>query len=209
MEEQKLICNPPPKVLAMYGAVIDLINEGCDINTLKVADITTRAGIGKGTAYEYFSSKEEIVSSSILFHMQKCVKELKEITESEKSFHEKIDNIMDFIDKHAHEKQGIFFLIKIMMESYEIPKKMQDEYKRIRHRCCEKERNEILDSIVADGVREGLIREENVFLRRAAVETQLSVYFMYRVAAEKKIEIDLKSDFLREYVYQNMLKLLG
>ena len=52
MEEQKLICNPPKKVLAMYGAVIDLINEGCDINTLKVADITTRAGIGKGTAYE-------------------------------------------------------------------------------------------------------------------------------------------------------------
>ncbi len=56
-----------------------------------------------------------------------------------------------------------------------------------------------------EGVREGLIREENVFLRRAAVETQLSVYFMYRIAAEKKMELDLGGRFsericLSEYV---------
>lgn len=56
MDEQKLIHDPPQKVLALYQAVIEFINEGCDINTLKVADITGRAGIGKGTAYEYFSS---------------------------------------------------------------------------------------------------------------------------------------------------------
>ena len=47
-------------------------------------------------------------------------------------------------------------------------------------------KTKIIDCIVEEGVREGLIREENVFLRRAAVETQLSVYFMYRIAAEKK-----------------------
>ena len=47
MDEQKLIHDPSQKVLAMYQAVIEFINEGCDINTLKVADITGRAGIGK------------------------------------------------------------------------------------------------------------------------------------------------------------------
>lgn len=57
MDEQKLIQDPSQKVLAMYQAVIEFINEGCDINTLKVADITGRAGIGKGTAYEYFFFK--------------------------------------------------------------------------------------------------------------------------------------------------------
>ena len=40
MDEQKLIHDPSQKVLAMYQAVIEFINEGCDINTLKVADIT-------------------------------------------------------------------------------------------------------------------------------------------------------------------------
>ena len=74
----------------------------------------------------------------------------------------------------------------------------------MKHQCCDKEKNEIIDCIVEEGVREGLIREENVFLRRAAVETQLSVYFMYRIAAEKKIELDLEADSLREYIYQNI-----
>ena len=91
----------------------------------------------------------------------------------------------------------------------EIPKNLQDEYERMKHQCCDKGKNEIIDSIVEEGVREGLIREENVFLRRAAVETQLSVYFMYRIAAEKKMELDLEADSLREYIYQNLLKLLG
>ena len=55
------------KVLAMYQAVWTLIDEGYDIHKLKVADITNRAGIGKGTAYEYFRSKEEILGNAMAY----------------------------------------------------------------------------------------------------------------------------------------------
>ena len=58
MDEQKLIQDPSQKVLAMYQAVIEFIDGGCDRPIqLEVADITGRAGIGKGTAHEHFSSK--------------------------------------------------------------------------------------------------------------------------------------------------------
>lgn len=40
MEKQRLLENPPEKVLLMYRAVVDMINEGCDVNTMKVSDIT-------------------------------------------------------------------------------------------------------------------------------------------------------------------------
>lgn len=209
MDEQKLIHDPSQKVLALYQAVIEFINEGCDINTLKVADITGRAGIGKGTAYEYFSSKEEIISSAILYYVKVCFEKLQVISTDNRTFQQKINEVMDFIDEHVKEKQGVFFLIKMVLESYEIPKNLKDEYERMKHQCCDKEKNEIIDCIVEEGVREGLIREKNVFLRRAAVETQLSVYFMYRIAAEKKMELDLEADSLREHIYQNILKLLG
>ena len=66
----------------------------------------------------------------------------------------------------------------------------------------------MIDNLVKAGVKEGLIREENVFLQRAALETQLSVYFMYCIATEKKMELDLEPGILRGYVYQNILKLL-
>lgn len=209
MDEAKLIHNPPAKVLAMYQAVIELINEGCDINTLKVADITGRAGIGKGTAYEYFSSKEEIISSSVLYYVQECFGKLQAISGDSCSFQEKINEVMDFIDEHVKDKQGVFFLIKMVLDSYEIPKSLQDEYECMKQKCCEKEKNEIIDSIVADGIKEGLVKEQNVFLQRAAMETQLSVYFMYCIAEEKNMELDLEAIALREYIYRNILKLLG
>ena len=42
----------PPKVTAMYEAVLDLFASGRELTTLKVSEITAKAGIGKGTAYE-------------------------------------------------------------------------------------------------------------------------------------------------------------
>ena len=42
------------KELALFQAVIDLIEEDVDIHSIKVSDITNRAGIGKGTLTNTF-----------------------------------------------------------------------------------------------------------------------------------------------------------
>ena len=45
-----------PKENRILEAAADLIGENHHaIRTLKVADIANRAGVGKGTVYEYFS----------------------------------------------------------------------------------------------------------------------------------------------------------
>ena len=58
-------CGLSEKEVLIFNAVIELVNEGQDLTKLKVGDITAKAGIGKGTAYEYFSSKEEIVEKAL------------------------------------------------------------------------------------------------------------------------------------------------
>ena len=72
MELQKPKSMPElkPKVKALYDAVLELLNENADVNALTVADITKRAGIGKGTAYDYFSCKEEIIAGAIIYDAQ-------------------------------------------------------------------------------------------------------------------------------------------
>lgn len=57
--------NIPEKKQAVYDAVCAYIEEGRDTTGLTVSEITKRAGIGKGTAYEYFDSKEEMVSGAV------------------------------------------------------------------------------------------------------------------------------------------------
>ena len=46
---------------AIYEAVLSLGEQGQDLTALTVQQIAEAAGIGKGTVYEYFSSKEEIL----------------------------------------------------------------------------------------------------------------------------------------------------
>ena len=72
----------PAKVAALYQAVLELIEEGADIAELKVSDITKKAGIGKGTAYDYFDTREEIIAYALLYFMDSQI-----ITIRTQSFH--------------------------------------------------------------------------------------------------------------------------
>ena len=67
---------PSPKEKAIYQAVLELFEEGADLNCLTVAEITKKAGIGKGTAYEYFSDKEEMIAKALLYHGEDFCKQL-------------------------------------------------------------------------------------------------------------------------------------
>ena len=67
------------KEMLMYKAVIEMIQADYDINSIKVSDITSRAGIGKGTAYEYFSSKEEIIVKALLYDTYRHIKNVENI----------------------------------------------------------------------------------------------------------------------------------
>ncbi|MBR5328735.1 MAG: TetR/AcrR family transcriptional regulator [Firmicutes bacterium] len=56
-----------PKEIKILDAAVALMAENTSaIGSLKVADIAAYAGIGKGTVYEYFSSKEEILREAII-----------------------------------------------------------------------------------------------------------------------------------------------
>ena len=54
------------KEIKILDAAAELIAENQNaVHTLRVADIAHRAGVGKGTIYEYFSSKEEIIQKAV------------------------------------------------------------------------------------------------------------------------------------------------
>ena len=52
---------------AIYQAALGLIAQGASPAAMKVQDIAQAAGIGKGTVYEYFTSKEEILQGMALY----------------------------------------------------------------------------------------------------------------------------------------------
>ncbi len=58
------------KELQILGAVRSLINRGCDLQKLRADDIAREAGVGKGTLYLYFDSKEAMIVETLFYILQ-------------------------------------------------------------------------------------------------------------------------------------------
>lgn len=106
----------PAKVIALYRAVIAMIGEGADIAELKVSDITEKAGIGKGTAYDYFDTKEEIITYALLFFMENAMARLEEQIREKNSFEEKIDLTLDIMSTEMGKGACMLRFINLLYE---------------------------------------------------------------------------------------------
>ena len=106
------VTNPPEKVLLMYQAVSELLCDQKDIAKIKVADITSRAGIGKGTAYEYFSSKEDLIANALLHEYSEKVIKLIQKVQEEKTFEARYYRILDWIRDNKEYHQMFSDLIR-------------------------------------------------------------------------------------------------
>jgi hypothetical protein len=89
--------NLPDKEKKLYYSVSEFIREGRDISTLKVSEISSRAGIGKGTTYGYFESKEELITKAVHYLLYEKVKTVLTITTQEDNFKNKFYKILDYI----------------------------------------------------------------------------------------------------------------
>ena len=58
------------KETALFAAVTRLAASGRELHSLKVSEIAAEAGIGKGTVYEYFKSKEELIGAAMLYNLE-------------------------------------------------------------------------------------------------------------------------------------------
>ena len=96
----------PEKVRLLYEAVLAMVTNGWDINRMKVSDITAQAGIGKGTAYEYFSSKEEIIANAVLYDVEMRLAHVLEITKGEGDFAGKFVQILTYMEEVFAKRQA-------------------------------------------------------------------------------------------------------
>ncbi len=100
------------KQILIFEGVMTLLRDGRKVHELKVADITEAAGIGKSTAYEYFSSKEEIIKEALAYHLEQKFMELSEFVFKETTYKGMVKNALDYLERSIEERfNGIFLMI--------------------------------------------------------------------------------------------------
>ena len=115
-----------PKEIAIFQAVLELFRDGADINSFTVADITRQAGIGKGTAYEYFSDKDEMIAKAIFYHAEQFCQSLYEQMLYEKTVYDRIMLVLKRIETEIAEANCIFRLIQVSCNKSGIGQRIQE-----------------------------------------------------------------------------------
>ena len=209
MTEKNMFTQPPEKVALMYGAVMELINEGADVNAIKVSDITGRAGIGKGTAYEYFSSKEEIMTNAVIYDAMKKREQIIAIVDGDGSFAEKVNRMFDFIADKFEDKRMFCMLVRIGTGSYEISELLKREYERMQVQADGLGLEQLCDRLMEQGIKEGVIREPNRCFRRMAFGAQVIAIAVCLVAEKKGKNVPVSVEQAKAFAYESLVKSLS
>lgn len=88
-----------PKEIAAFRGLLQLAAGGKHFSNIKVQDIATAAGIGKGTLYEYFSSKEDILSCTMLYTLQQFADWMEQQMTQEQSVYDMLDRLIDALEQ--------------------------------------------------------------------------------------------------------------
>ena len=201
MEEEKLY---PPKVKAMYEAVLELFASGRELSTLKVSEITAKAGIGKGTAYEYFATKEEMIVGAIQYEAAKHVAIIMELIENGQSFQEIIFRGMDMLEA-THRKYGGFALLERILSDKTISGSgILKELVRRKEDCgAAMDMTGKMLELAAD---KGLVKDRDAFRVWSAVLSQFVSYAFYLTHGE--LFPDVNREEARNFVYESIIKIL-
>lgn len=88
-----------------------------------VSEIAKQADIGKGTIYEYFSSKKNIFEEMISFSLDYYIVVVKEGIESKETAHDKLKFLLDFniafITQHLEVLKKVFFGVDHITSEFE------------------------------------------------------------------------------------------
>ena len=204
-----IFCNPPEKVRRMYEAVSDLVRERTNISTIKVQDITERAGIGKGTAYQYFSSREEIIIMALFYEYGAKLDEVRKMMERISRFHDKINHIFDWLYENQDYNHSFMHIIRAATGSFGEKVCQKEKMPRVLLDGMNQFLFSVGDEIMEQGYREGAFTETDVTKRRLAFAAML--FQMILSFHDKKENPHFGMDYqeAREFAYQTLIKSLS
>lgn len=96
---------------ALYEAALRLIAKGVNPAAMKVQQIADEAGIGKGTVYEYFASKDEILQGMALYCFDTEIARIAVLMEPCTTLQELEDAVMAYLQDLSGTRMGTYQVI--------------------------------------------------------------------------------------------------
>lgn len=142
-----------PKETAIFDGIMKLLQNGERLYAIKVQQIADAAGMGKGTLYEYFASREAILANALIYFMWGEIQALEVEVEKQKTFISKFEAALDFAHSAMNSHASGFSLITSAMHEEGMHKALC-EYANERIELTERLFS-LLDTIIECGKNSG------------------------------------------------------
>ena len=206
-EIMKKMFEPSEKVQRMYEAVATFVEEERDLSTIKVSEITSRAGIGKGTAYEYFVSKEELLVYATMWlcgrQMGQMTKEISKI----EGFREKFFFLLEWLQEHKAYNELLIKSIKgrFKGDCEKLKTSVPEELVMYLRNYISDQINELFEL----GYQEGAVKEKNKEKRILIFIGALTQFGFGMMNLEESNAMQMNESELMEFTYECMIKALN
>lgn len=88
-----------PKEVAVFRAVLTLAGRGVNLTEVKMQQIADAAGMGKGTLYEYFTSKEQLLNDTVSWCVLHELETVTALPDEAADFDQLMQRTADYIEQ--------------------------------------------------------------------------------------------------------------
>lgn len=194
------------KIKPIYEAVIQLLNDGITLPENKVSDISKKAGIGKGTVYEYFTSKDEVITQALIYYVSVKLEDLEAVLAEKSTFRDKCEEILIWIDEGEIMESVMVSIFKLTHDSRDFMYNMKQEMMEQIRRWEGVDR--LLQSLI-DVLRRDASVPDSVedFKLYFAICSQFGGYMLSSKCSSPLLEGG--RDSLKELIYDNIIKMVS
>lgn len=199
------------KELQIFYGFKKIITDNSNIENIKVSDIAKAAGIGKGTIYEYFKSKDEIIARSIIYNFKIDIINTIEAIKEVSTFKEQCNHLFHYSISSG---KFIFPSLRILYNQV-VPKELNnillEDFEEILE--LKTQLYNLLDYVINTGIDESIINKDLSRDYQRYVLISSSMGIINKINANHFRQINLSDDesinTQKNFAYTMILKSLA
>ncbi|UPA30309.1 TetR/AcrR family transcriptional regulator [Terrisporobacter glycolicus] len=199
------------KELLIFYGFKKIITDNSNIENIKVSDIAKAAGIGKGTIYEYFKSKDEIIARSIIYNFKIDIINTIEAIKEVSTFKEQCNHLFHYSISSG---KFIFPSLRILYNQV-VPKELNnillEDFEEILE--LKTQLYNLLDYVINTGIDESIINKDLSRDYQRYVLISSSMGIINKINANHFRQINLSDDesinTQKNFAYTMILKSLA
>jgi AcrR family transcriptional regulator len=192
------------KKTLIFEAALEMISSGIPENEMTISAIAKKAGIGKGTVYEYFSSKAELLIETVNFFIDIATRRLTAVV-STGSFREQFFSFLKQVGSIIDENERLFSFLFLNQDVLRIEFERKGFSENRDKRLLE-----LLEKIVDEGQREKLLRENISQIDIIFSFISVSSIMNFSKSCRKLPKyVNMTKDELFEYCYEMFVRILS